>query len=119
MAKDRQEARKIRAARVRYKLRQVSEGRLRLSIFRSSKHTYAQVIDDSSGKTLVAASTLEMREQIKNGGNIQAAVLVGQKLAEKAIAAKITKVVFDRGGYLYHGRTKALADAARQGGLEF
>ncbi|MBF0611086.1 MAG: 50S ribosomal protein L18 [Magnetococcales bacterium] len=118
MAKDAQEARKIRAARVRYKLRQVSSGRLRLSIFRSSKHTYAQVIDDSTGTTLVSASTLEMKE-LRNGGNIQAAIAVGKKIAEKAIAANITQVVFDRGGYLYHGRTKALADAAREGGLEF
>lgn len=119
MAKNQQEARKIRAARVRYKLRQVSEGRLRLSIFRSAKHTYAQVIDDTSGRTLVAASSLEMKDQLPNGGNVKAAIAVGAKLAEKAKAANISKVVFDRGGYLYHGRTKALADAAREGGLEF
>lgn len=119
MARDRQEARKIRAARVRYKLRQVSAGRLRLSIFRSSKHTYAQVIDDSSGKTLVSASTLEMKDEIKNGGNIEAATAVGKRIAEKALAANIQQVVFDRGGYIYHGRTKALADAAREGGLDF
>ena len=89
--------------------------RPRLSVFRSLKHIHAQVIDDSSGKTLAAASSLK----IKNGGNIVAAKQVGKLIAEKAKAAGIAKVVFDRGNSLYHGRIKALADAAREGGLLF
>jgi large subunit ribosomal protein L18 len=89
--------------------------RPRLSVFRSLKHIHAQVINDSSGKTLAAASSLK----IKNGGNITAAKQVGKLIAEKAKAAGITKVVFDRGNSLYHGRIKALADAAREGGLLF
>ncbi|MBF0424687.1 MAG: 50S ribosomal protein L18 [Magnetococcales bacterium] len=121
MAKDRQRSRQTRSRRVRYKIRQVAGGRLRLSVFRSTKQIYAQIIDDSKGETLVSASTLEreVREQVKYGGNIAAAAHVGARLAAKAKEANITRVVFDRGGFLYHGRTKALADAAREGGLEF
>ncbi|MBF0134722.1 MAG: 50S ribosomal protein L18 [Magnetococcus sp. DMHC-1] len=121
MAKDRQKTKHTRANRVRYKIRQVTGDRLRLSVFRSTKQIYAQIIDDSKGETVVSASTLEreVREQIKYGGNINAAAHVGRRLAEKAKEANITRVVFDRGGFRYHGRTKALADAAREGGLEF
>lgn len=121
MAKDRDDSRQKRANRVRYRIKQVRGDRMRLSVYRSTKHTYAQVIDDITGHTLVSASTLEkeLRESLPNGGNIAAAVAVGKRLAEKALAANITQVVFDRGGFLYHGRMKALADAAREAGLEF
>lgn len=121
MSNDRYESRQKRANRVRHKIKQVRGDRLRLSVYRSTKHTYAQVIDDVTGRTLVSASTLEkeMRESLSNGGNIQAAVAIGKRLAEKALAANIKNVVFDRGGFLYHGRMKALADAAREAGLEF
>lgn len=121
MAKDRMEARRARANRVRYKIRQVASGQPRLSIFRTTKHTYAQIIDDASGRTLVSASTLEkeMRDSVKHGGNAEAAAAIGKRLAERAKVANITKVVFDRGGFLYHGCTKALADAARESGLDF
>ena len=88
----------------------------RLNVFRSNKAIYAQVIDDVAGTTLVSSSTLELK--IKNGGNIEAAKAVGKDVAEKCKKAKINKVVFDRGGYLYHGRVAALADAAREAGLE-
>jgi large subunit ribosomal protein L18 len=93
----------------------------RLNVFRSLKHIYAQVVDDSSGHTLVAASTRdkEVRATVKSGGNISAAKAVGQILAKRAIAGGIPGVVFDRGGYAYHGRVKALADAAREAGLKF
>ena len=96
-------------------------GRARLSVFRSSKHIYAQLIDDNKGETLVAASSLEktLREGAKNGANIGAAKAVGKLIAERAKEKGIKDVVFDRGGYLYHGRVKALADAAREGGLNF
>lgn len=95
--------------------------RPRLSVFRSDKHIYAQVIDDMSGRTLaVAASTQkEVRGDLKNGGNIAAAKAVGKAIAQKATAAGVTKVAFDRGGRKYHGRVKALADAARESGLKF
>lgn len=121
MANEREVGRQKRANRVRHKLKQVRGDRLRLSVYRSVKHTYAQVIDDNTGQTLVSASTVEkeMREHLSSGGNIAAAVAVGKRLAEKALAANITRVVFDRGGFLYHGRMKALADAAREAGLEF
>lgn len=89
----------------------------RLAIFRSLNHIYAQVIDDVSGKTLAAASTVEKDLKGKTGGNIEAAEKVGKTVAERAIAAGVSKVVFDRGGYVYHGRIKALADAARKAGL--
>ncbi|NGZ05033.1 MAG: 50S ribosomal protein L18 [Magnetococcales bacterium] len=121
MSQDRHEARKLRSERIRFKIRQVANQKMRLSVFRSAKHIYAQIIDDTKGETLVSASTLEkeVREQIKSGGNREAATVVGQRLAEKARAANVTQVVFDRSGYLYHGRVKSLADAAREGGLEF
>ena len=91
----------------------------RLSVFRSNNAIYAQIIDDETKTTLVSASSLEKNLKIKNGSNVEAAKVVGKALAEKAKKAKITKVVFDRGGYLYHGRVKALAEAARENGLEF
>ena len=93
----------------------------RVNVFRSSLHTYAQIIDDTQGRTLVAASTRdpEVRKTIKSGGNIAAAKTVGKVLASRAQAAGISRVIFDRGGYAYHGRVKALADAAREGGLKF
>jgi len=96
-------------------------GAPRVNVFRSSLHTYAQIIDDTQGRTLVAASTRdpEVRQTIKTGGNIAAAKTVGKVLATRAKAAGISRVVFDRGGYAYHGRVKALADAAREGGLKF
>jgi large subunit ribosomal protein L18 len=95
--------------------------RPRLSVFRSGRHIYAQVIDDDQGRTLAAASTLEkdLKARIKTGADRAAAAEVGKLVAERAKAAGVTTVVFDRGGYLYHGRVKALADAAREGGLEF
>ena len=110
-----------RQARLRYQLRQKSAGRPRLSVFRSGKHIYAQVIDDAQGRTLAAASSLEkaMRDELKTGADRDAAAAVGKLVAERAMAAGVTKVVFDRGAYLYHGRVKALADAAREGGLAF
>jgi large subunit ribosomal protein L18 len=93
----------------------------RLNIFRSLKHIYAQVVDDSHGHTLVAASTRdqEVQKTVKGGGNVAAAKVVGQVLAQRALGAGISTVVFDRGGYAYHGRVKALADAARAAGLKF
>ena len=110
-----------RSVRVRRALRKVSSGRPRLSVFRSSQHIYAQVIDDKRGATVVAASSLEkgLREKLKTGADKSAAAEVGKLVAERAKAAGIDKVVFDRGGYLYHGRVKALAEAAREGGLQF
>ncbi len=101
--------------------RRAAGGRARLSVFRSSKHIYAQVIDDVKGETLAAASSLEkdMRGSLKTGANIDAAKAVGKLVAERAAAKGVKDVVFDRGGYLYHGRVKALADAAREGGLKF
>ena len=97
------------------------DGRARLSVFRSSKHIYAQVIDDLHGQTVASASSIEkdMRTSLKTGANIDAAKAVGKLVAERAAAKGIKEVVFDRGGYLYHGRVKALADAAREGGLSF
>lgn len=91
----------------------------RLCVFRSNTGIYAQIIDDETRTTLVSASTLDKDLKIKNGSNVEAAKVVGKAIAEKATKAKITKVVFDRGGYLYHGRVKALAEAARENGLEF
>ena len=95
--------------------------RLRLSVYRSSQHIYVQIIDDRASKTIVAASSLDktLRETIKYGGNLAAAERVGVRIAEKAQEKNITQVVFDRGGFAYHGRIKALADAARKGGLVF
>jgi len=110
-----------RQQRVRARLRQVGRGRPRLSVFRSHQNIHAQIIDDLKGVTLAAASSLEktLREGLKSGGNVAAAKAVGKLLAERAAAAGIKSVVFDRGGYLFHGRVKALADAAREGGLSF
>jgi len=114
------EARLKRHVRVRKKISGTPE-RPRLNVFRSEKHIYAQVIDDTKGVTLAAASTLDkaLRNEIKNGSTVEAAARVGALVAERAKAKGVTKVVFDRGGYLYHGRVKALADAAREAGLEF
>jgi large subunit ribosomal protein L18 len=110
-----------RTAKVRRNIRRAAGNRARLSVFRSSKHIYAQVIDDAHGLTVASASSLEkdMRGSLKTGANIEAAKAVGKRLAERAAAKGIKEVVFDRGGYLYHGRVKALADAAREGGLDF
>ncbi|SDB73898.1 50S ribosomal protein L18 [Belnapia rosea] len=110
-----------RRSRLRYQLKLKSGGRPRLSVFRSGKHIYAQVIDDAQGRTLAAASSIEkpMREALKTGADKDAATQVGKLVAERALAAGVDKVVFDRGPYLYHGRVKALADAAREGGLSF
>ena len=110
-----------RRQRVRRNLRRAANNRPRLSVFRSSKHIYAQLIDDAKGETLVTASSLEKttREGAKTGANIEAAKVVGKLLAERAKEKGIKDVVFDRGAYLYHGRIKALADAARAGGLNF
>ena len=96
-----------------------NEERPRLNVFRSNANITAQIIDDEKGVTLVSASTLEKDLNITNGGNVEAAKLIGAEIAKRAKKAKITKVVFDRGGYLYHGRVKALAEAARENGLEF
>jgi large subunit ribosomal protein L18 len=116
--KDRTERRK---ATVRRTIKLAAGGRARLSVFRSSKHIYAQVIDDAKGTTLATASSLEkdMRGSLKTGANVDAAKAVGKLLAQRAIEKGVKDVVFDRGGYLYHGRIKALADAAREGGLKF
>ena len=114
----RNEMRKVRHTRIRENLSGTSE-RPRLCVFRSNANIEAQIIDDVKGVTLVSASSLEKELNLKNGGNIEASKLVGALVAKKAKKAKIEKVVFDRGGYLYHGRVKALADAARENGLEF
>ena len=110
-----------RTRRNRYKLKQRANGKPRLSVFRSSKHVYAQVIDDVSGRTLAAASTNEkdLREALKTGATVEAATAVGKSIAERAGKAGVSDVVCDRGGYNYHGRIKALAEAAREGGLKF
>jgi len=108
-----------RKRRQRVSLRQKSAGRPRLSIFRSSKHIYAQVIDDVKGTTVASASSVEKDAGIKSGANIAAATAVGKLVAERAKKAGVEQVMFDRGGYQYHGRIKALADAAREAGLEF
>ncbi len=105
--------------RIRKKL-QGSAERPRLNVYRSMNHIYAQVIDDLSGKTLVSASSAEgKKESRRTGGNVASAKQIGKAIAERAKAKGVTKVVFDRGGYLYHGRVKALADAAREAGLQF
>lgn len=108
-----------RKNRVRFQLRKKAAGRVRLSVHRSGKHIYAQLIDDAQGKTLAAASTVEKDLGVKNGANIDAAKAVGTLIAKRAKEAKVENVVFDRGGYLFHGRIKALADAAREAGLAF
>jgi large subunit ribosomal protein L18 len=110
-----------RKARVRRTIKAVAGDRPRLSVFRSSKHIYAQVIDDRKGATVASASSLEkdMRTGLKTGADTDAAKAVGKLVAERAAAAGVREVVFDRGNYIYHGRVKALADAAREGGLSF
>ena len=116
-----QELRIRRQRRVRLQIRRKAVGRPRLSVFRSSKHIYAQVIDDGSGVTVAAASTVDqgLKGKLKTGADVAAAQEVGKLIAERALAAGVKEVVFDRGGYLFHGRVKALADAARDGGLSF
>jgi large subunit ribosomal protein L18 len=116
-----QDLRIRRRARLRYQLRQKAVGRPRLSVFRSGKHIYAQVIDDAAGRTLAAASSLDasLRTELRTGADKEAASKVGKLVAERALAAGVTAVVFDRGSYIYHGRVKALAEAAREGGLAF
>ena len=110
-----------RKARVRRTLRAAENGRPRLSVFRSSKHIYAQLIDDAKGLTIAAASSLEkdLRSSLKTGADIEAAKVIGKLLAERAVAKGVKDVLFDRGGYIFHGRVKALADAARESGLNF
>ena len=110
---------KKRQSRTRHKLATRAYGRPRLSIFRSGKHIYAQVIDDARAVTVASASSNEKEGKEAKSWNVAAAAAVGQKIAERAKAAGVTQVMFDRGGYIYHGRIKALADAAREGGLEF
>ena len=121
---DKQKAKQVRLQRRKFGIRKSLFGspeRPRLSVFRSDKHIYAQVIDDLAGKTLAAAATTlgDVRGDLKNGGNIEAAKRVGLAIANRAKEIGVTKVAFDRGGRKYHGRIKALADAAREGGLQF
>ena len=110
-----------RAQRIRRQLKAVSNGRLRLSVHRSSKNIHAQIIDDARGHTVASASTLEkdVKGALKTGADVAAAAAVGKLVAERAAKAGVTEVVFDRGPYIYHGRVKALADAAREAGLNF
>ena len=119
MAQAKTEARRVQ--RVRRAIKAAANGRPRLSVYRSSKQIYAQVIDDATGNTVASASTIEkdLKGSLKTGADVAAAAAVGKLVAERATKAGVTKVVFDRGGYIYHGRVKALADAAREGGLEF
>jgi large subunit ribosomal protein L18 len=110
-----------RKRRTRYNVKRLAGGKPRLSIFRSGRHVYAQIIDDLKGHTLVSASSVdkELRGALKTGADKEAAAAVGRAVAERAAKAGVSQVVFDRGGYRYHGRVKALADAAREGGLKF
>jgi large subunit ribosomal protein L18 len=110
-----------RTMRVRKKLRRVARDRPRLSVFRSSKNIYAQVIDDTKGHTLASASSLEpeLAKSLSKGSDVTAAQAVGKLVGERALKSGVEKVIFDRGGYLYHGRVKALADGAREAGLQF
>ncbi|HEV7437012.1 50S ribosomal protein L18 [Rhizobium halophilum] len=110
-----------RASRVRRQVKAVANGRPRLSVHRSSKNIYVQVIDDVAGRTLAAASTLDadLRSKLKTGADVEAASAVGKLVAERATKAGVKEVVFDRGAFIYHGRIKALAEAAREGGLSF
>lgn len=110
-----------RKTRVRKTIRKSAGGRPRLSVFRSSKHIYAQIIDDAKGHTVAAASSLEkeLTSSLKTGADTSAAIEVGKLVAQRAKEAGVEQVIFDRGGYIYHGRIKALADAAREGGLSF
>jgi large subunit ribosomal protein L18 len=118
---DSKHLRERRQSRLRFSLRRKAAGRPRLSVFRSGKHIYAQVIDDAAGRTVAAASSLDrdLRTSLKTGADKDAATAVGKLVAERAKAAGITEVVFDRGAYLYHGRVRALAEAARESGLAF
>jgi large subunit ribosomal protein L18 len=119
MAIQKNETRQKRHSRIRKRVAGDLE-RPRLNVYRSTNNIYAQVINDETGQTLTAASSIDKTlKAAKNGGNLDGAKAVGKLIAERALAAGITKVVFDRGGYLYHGRIQALADAAREGGLEF
>jgi large subunit ribosomal protein L18 len=115
---DKNKARKKRHLRIRKRLFGTA-ARPRLNVFRSSKHIYAQLIDDSKGVTLASASSLDKELGLKNGANVGAAAAVGTLIAKRALEKGMTEVVFDRGGYLYHGRVKALAEAAREAGLQF
>ncbi|AKF94187.1 50S ribosomal protein L18 [Brevibacillus laterosporus] len=115
---DKNKARKKRQLRIRKRV-MGSAARPRLNVFRSSKHIYAQLIDDVAGTTLAAASSLDKELNLNNGSNIEAATAVGNLIAARAQEKGLTEIVFDRGGYLYHGRVKALADAAREAGLQF
>lgn len=110
-----------RKRRVRMAVKKAAGGKPRLSVHRSSMHIYAQIIDDTAGKTLVAASTMDkdLKGALKTGADKAAAMAVGKLVAERAVKAGVQEVVFDRGAYLYHGRVKALGDAAREGGLKF
>jgi large subunit ribosomal protein L18 len=110
-----------RKARIRRSIRERAYGKPRLSVHRTSKQIYAQIIDDEKGATIVAASSLEkdQRTSLKTGANVEAAKLIGKLIAERAVKAGVKDVVFDRGGYMYHGRVKALAEGAREGGLSF
>lgn len=110
-----------RKNRVRNALKQAANGKMRLSVFRSGRHIYAQIIDDAKGATVVSASTLDkdVRDNVKKASTIEAASVIGKLVAEKAVKSGVSEVIFDRGGYIYHGRVKALADAARVAGLKF
>ena len=118
MALSLQQQAKRRTERNRRRLKAVANGRLRLSVYRSDKNISAQIIDDAHGVTVVAASSLEGGKGV-SGSNVEAAAKIGKLVAERAIEKGVTDVVFDRGGYIYHGRVKALADAAREAGLNF
>jgi large subunit ribosomal protein L18 len=119
MSKDKQGLRRV--ARVRRAVKARANGKPRLSVFRSSKQIYAQIIDDANGVTIAAASSLEktQREALKTGATVDAAKTIGKLIAERAVAKGVKDVVFDRGGYIYHGRVKAVAEGAREGGLNF
>ena len=110
-----------RRDRIRSALKKTANGKMRLSVFRSNMHVYAQIIDDTKGVTIASASTLEkeVRDNIKKSSNVEAASFIGKLIAERALKSGVSEVVFDRSGYIYHGRIKALADAAREAGLKF
>lgn len=119
MAKSATLRNKQRAGRTRSKLAKTANGKPRLSVFRSAKNISAQIIDDRMSKTVASASTLEKASKVEKGSDTSAATIIGKLVAERALKAGVEEVVFDRGGYLYHGRVKALADAAREAGLKF
>ena len=119
MARSKHELMQRRRLRVRNKLRRTNHGRLRLSVYRSNKNLSAQIIDDVQGRTLCAVSTLEPKLGLKGRSTVETAAKIGAEIAARAKAAGIEEVYFDRGGYLYHGQVKALADAAREAGLKF